>query len=55
MAAASLVVAIVAVLIAFGALVQSLRAFRKSGWVLDVEAWWDKEEDRAYVEITNTG
>ena len=55
MAAASLVVAIVAVVIAFGALVQSARAFRRSGWVLDVDTYWDKAEDCAYVEITNTG
>jgi hypothetical protein len=54
-AVAALVVAIASALFTGAAWLQSTQAFRRSGWVLDVDSWWDIEEDRAHVEITNTG
>jgi len=48
-------VAIASALFTGAAWLQSAQAFRRSGWVLDVDSWWDIEEDHARVEITNTG
>ena len=55
MALAALVVAIVSALLAAGALLQSVLSFRRSGWRLDVTAWWDTRLNVAHVEITNVG
>lgn len=55
MAPAALIVAIVSALFAGGALVQSIRAFRRSGWALEVSVYWNDHDRFAAVEIINTG
>ena len=55
MALTALVVAIVSALLSAGALLQSILSFRRSGWDLDVDAWWDTHDKLVHVEITNVG
>jgi hypothetical protein len=54
-ARAALIVAIVSALLSAGALLQSVLSFRRSGWNLTVDAWWDDLYNQVHVEITNVG
>ena len=37
------------------AVIQSSLSFRRSGWNLNVDAWWDYHDKQAHVAITNVG
>lgn len=55
MTAAALVVAIVGAATGLGSLVWQFATWRRSGWDLDVAAYWDSRTQQIIVEITNIG
>ncbi len=55
MALTALVVAIVSALISAGALLHNIWSFRRTGWDLKVNAWWDGINKQVYVRIINIG
>lgn len=48
-------VAIVGAATGIGSLVWNYVSWRREGWNLDVDVWWDSHDQLVYVEITNTG
>lgn len=55
MAAATLAVAIVGAATGIGSLAWSCVSWRRTGWNLDVDLWWDFHGQLVHVEIVNTG
>jgi len=55
MAVAALVVAIIAAATGIGSLGWQFMTWRRSGWDLDVTAYWDRRRQEIVVELTNTG
>jgi hypothetical protein len=55
MAVAALVVAIIAAVTGLGSLFWQFTTWKRSGWNLDVVAYWDIHGQEVVVEVTNTG
>jgi hypothetical protein len=55
MAIAALVVAIIGTATGLGSLFWQFTTWKRSGWDLDVIAYWDHRRQETVVEITNTG
>jgi hypothetical protein len=53
--ALALVVAIIGAATGLGSLLWQFTTWKRSGWDLDVIAYWDTRRQKIIVEITNTG